>query len=56
MCFWFDIIFDFNKKNMDDSKEVKNIKESMSKAEFNFDTKTVTLNSGYEMPIIGLGT
>ena len=28
----------------------------MSKAEFNFDTKTVTLNSGYEMPIIGLGT
>ena len=56
MCFWFDIIFDFNKKNMDDSKEVKNIKESMGKAEFNFDTKTVTLNSGYEMPIIGLGT
>ena len=46
----------FNKKNMDDSKEVKNIKESMGKAEFNFDTKTVTLNSGYEMPIIGLGT
>ena len=28
----------------------------MSKVEFNFDTKTVTLNSGYEMPIIGLGT
>lgn len=28
----------------------------MGKAEFNFDTKTVTLNSGYEMPIIGLGT
>ena len=28
----------------------------MSKAKFNFDTKTVTLNSGYEMPIIGLGT
>ena len=56
MCFWFDIIFVFNKKNMDDSKEVKNIKESMGKAEFNFDTKTVTLNSGYEMPIIGLGT
>ena len=34
----------------------KNVKESMGKAEFNFDTKTVTLNSGYEMPIIGLGT
>ena len=28
----------------------------MSKVEFNFGTKTVTLNSGYEMPIIGLGT
>ena len=25
-------------------------------AEFNFDTKTVTLNSGYEMPLNGLGT
>lgn len=23
---------------------------------FHFDTKTVTLNSGYEMPIYGLGT
>ena len=51
ILFWF-----FSEKNVDDSKEVKNIKESMSKAEFNFDTKTVTLNSGYEMPIIGLGT
>lgn len=45
----------FSEKNVDD-KEVKNIKENVSKAEFNFDTKTVTLNSGYEMPIIGLGT
>ena len=51
ILFWF-----FSEKNADDSKEVKNIKESMGKAEFNFDTKTVTLNSGYEMPIIGLGT
>lgn len=51
ILFWF-----FSEKNADDSKEVKNIKESVSKAEFNFDTKTVTLNSGYEMPIIGLGT
>ena len=25
-------------------------------AEFNFETKTVRLNSGYEMPILGLGT
>ncbi len=46
----------FSEKNVDDSKEVKNIKENVSKAKFNFDTKTVTLNSGYEMPIIGLGT
>lgn len=51
ILFWL-----FSEKNVDDSKEVKNIKESMGKAEFNFDTKTVTLNSGYEMPIIGLGT
>lgn len=51
ILFWF-----FSEKNVDDSKEVKNIKESVSKAEFNFDTKTVTLNSSYEMPIIGLGT
>lgn len=27
-----------------------------TKAEFNFETKTVTLNSGYEMPINGMGT
>lgn len=25
-------------------------------ADFDFDTKTVTLNSGYEMPILGIGT
>lgn len=31
-------------------------KEVTSKAEFNFETKTVTLNSGYVMPINGLGT
>lgn len=29
---------------------------SPGKAEFNFDTRSVTLNSGYEMPINGLGT
>ena len=27
-----------------------------SASEFNFDSKTVKLNSGYEMPILGLGT
>ena len=26
-----------------------------SDPEFNFETRTVTLNSGYEMPILGLG-
>lgn len=51
VLYWY-----FNVKVSEDDKEVKNIKESMGKAEFNFDTKTVTLNSGYEMPIIGLGT
>lgn len=30
--------------------------ESVMKAAFDFETKTVTLNSGYEMPINGLGT
>ena len=50
ILFWF-----FSEKNVDDNK-VKNIKENVGKAKFNFDTKTVTLNSGYEMPIIGLGT
>ena len=29
---------------------------SMKVGEFNFETKTVMLNSGYEMPIMGLGT
>ena len=30
--------------------------ETTVKAEFDFETKTVMLNSGYEMPINGLGT
>lgn len=30
--------------------------ERTMKAEFNFETKTVMLNSGYEMPVNGLGT
>lgn len=30
--------------------------EAVMKAEFDFETKTVMLNSGYEMPINGLGT
>ena len=39
-----------------DSQEEKVIKDNLEKAEFNFDTKTVTLNSGYEMPLNGIGT
>lgn len=30
--------------------------ELLADRAFNFETKTVTLNSGYEMPIVGLGT
>ena len=43
-----------NKEN----KEERQLKENnnISNNDFNFDTKTVKLNSGYEMPIIGLGT
>lgn len=40
-----------NEGSMRDT-EVKTI----MKREFNFETKTVTLNSGYEMPVNGLGT
>lgn len=40
-----------NESSMQDT-EVKTI----MKAEFNFETRTVTLNSGYEMPVNGLGT
>lgn len=38
------------------SKEQSTGEETTMKAEFNFKTKTVMLNSGYEMPINGLGT
>ncbi len=43
-----------NKEN----KEERQLKENnnISNNDFNFDTKTVKLNSGYEMPIISLGT
>lgn len=36
--------------------EVKKEDEQEMKRSFDFETKTVTLNSGYEMPINGLGT
>lgn len=38
------------------SSEQSTGEETTMKAEFNFETKTVMLNSGYEMPINGLGT
>ena len=40
----------------DDSKPGTDTPDKTVKAEFNFKTKTVKLNSGYEMPINGLGT
>lgn len=33
-----------------------NMQSSANNVVFNFETKTVKLNSGYEMPILGLGT
>ena len=39
--------------NQDKITENQNTQEE---ATFNFETKTVTLNSGYEMPLIGIGT
>ena len=46
------LFFYFNKK--EESEKV--MQEDYKKAVFNFDTKTVKLNSGYEMPLNGLGT
>ena len=38
------------------SAEIDAVTSATGKAEFNFETKRVTLSSGYEMPINGLGT
>lgn len=43
------------KVNRNESIE-PSVRETTVKSEFNFETKTVMLNSGYEMPINGLGT
>lgn len=43
-----------NNKNEDSS--VNSSYATSEIAEFNFETKTVTLNSGYEMPLNGIGT
>ena len=46
------LFFYFNKKE----ESGKVMKENYEKAVFNYETKTVKLNSGYEMPLNGLGT
>lgn len=46
------LFFYFNKKE----ESGKVMEENYEKAVFNFETKTVKLNSGYEMPLNGLGT
>ena len=38
------------------SSEGENFGEETSDPVFDFESRTVTLNSGYEMPIMGLGT
>lgn len=40
----------------DQINPMNNIDEETTIKEFSFEQKTVTLNSGYEMPIVGLGT
>lgn len=43
------------KKTMNQDKITEN-QNTQQEATFNFETKTVTLNSGYEMPLNGIGT
>lgn len=43
------------KKTMNQDKITEN-QNTQEEATFNFETKTVTLNSGYEMPLNGIGT
>ncbi len=38
------------------ASEAKYEDDPLNDIRFNFETKTVTLNSGYEMPIYGIGT
>ena len=40
----------------DPSSESPNFVEEVSAPVFDFESRTVMLNSGYEMPIVGLGT
>ena len=52
----FIIVFLLN-KDEGDNKKMDNIKENVSNdITFDFDTHTVLLNSGYKMPLNGIGT
>lgn len=55
------LIFQNNKESevnneMKLQNQITNNNYDTTPREFNFDTKTVTLNSGYEMPLNGIGT
>ena len=46
-----------NDNIFDESKaDAENENSMLNSSDFNFDTETVMLNSGYEMPIYGIGT
>lgn len=53
-------IYSFTKEEEGDEKVdqdiINNLQNKTEKRVFNFETKTVTLNSGYEMPLNGIGT
>ena len=52
-CSTFSMDEEIPKTSPDETQEKGEIE---GKASFDFETKTVTLNSGYEMPILGIGT
>ncbi len=45
-----------SKQDNTDDSSMNNSYDTTEKTEFNFETKSVTLNSGYEMPLNGIGT
>lgn len=45
-----------NKNEESDNVKIKELQKNEQVREFNFKTKTVKLNSGYEMPLNGIGT
>lgn len=53
-------IYSFTKEEEGDEKVdqdiINNLQNKTGKRVFNFETKTVILNSGYEMPLNGIGT